>query len=239
MAKTAIIAVLFLLMIPALRAQDDITPAMQKQLDAVEQAVVQLRQLELLDDAPLTFPSRPQLEAFLRRRLADDLPPESLEADLLFYRALDLAPPGLDLEVARYSRFGWIWIGGYYDVDTERVNLVFGADETVGGHTLTIPQQVIYAHELIHALQDQHFDLGRIIEDANQGHVTAIVDWPYTHALFEGDANFIMMEFVRRLDADGYERRKPRLCRDSRAANRSGAAGGDRSGDRVSLSARA
>ena len=195
MTKTAIIAVLLMLITPALRAQDDISPAMKKQLDAVERAVVQLRQLELLDDAPLTFPSRPQLEAFLRRRLADDFPPESLAADLLFYRALDLAPAGLELETALFE-FWLTWIGGYYDIETDRVNLVFGADEAAAD-MLTIPQQVIYAHELIHALQDQHFDLERIIDEANQGRNRdrrlAV------HALFEGDANFIMMAFLHRL----------------------------------------
>ncbi len=176
-------------------AQDDISPAMQEQLDAVGRAVEQLRQLQLLDDAPLTFPSRPQLETFLRRRLADDFPPESLAADLLFYRALDLASDGLDLETALFE-FWLTWIGGYYDIETDRVNLVFGADEAAAD-MLTIPQQVVYAHELIHALQDQHFDLERIIDEANQGRNRdrrlAI------HALFEGDANFIMMAFLHRL----------------------------------------
>ncbi len=201
MAKTALIAALiFLTLLPA-RVQDRLTAAMQEQLDTIASDVYEMRELKALAEAPLTFPSLSELNAFLRRRFVQDYPPEQLEVDLLIMRALDLAPPELDLESV--LRDFWLkWIGGYYNIVNDSVNIVVRAEDG-NTNTLTIPQQVIYAHEIVHALQDQHFDLKRIIDDANQGHDRDRRLAMY--ALFEGDANYIMIDFMRRLndtDAD-------------------------------------
>lgn len=195
MSKRLFLALLLLFtMLPTL-SQDDVTTAMREQLRFIQEQVIERRGLKLLEEARLRFPSPGETEAFLRRRFLEDYPPEQLEMDLLLLRALDLAPPGLDLEAA-LSSFWLEWIGGYYDVDNDSVNIVLSAG-AAPADTLTIPQQVIYAHELVHALQDQHFDLERIIDDANRGQDRdrrlAI------HALFEGDANYIMLEFLRDL----------------------------------------
>ena len=199
MGKLFLIPLFLLFAVGPAGAQDEVTTAMQEQLRDIQQQVIQRRELNLLAEAPLTFPSLSELKAFLRRRFVQDYPPEQLEVDLLIMRALDLAPPGLELESA--LRDFWLkWIGGYYNIVNDSVNIVVRAEDG-NSDTLTIPQQVIYAHEIVHALQDQHFDLERIIDDANQGHDRDRRLAMY--ALFEGDANYIMIDFLRRLnDAD-------------------------------------
>ena len=210
MAKTALIAALiFLTLLPA-RVQDRLTPAMQEQLDTIASDVYEMRELKALAEVSFNFPSPSELKAFLRRRFMQDYPPEQLEVDLLIMRALDLAPPELDLEAA--LRDFWLkWIGGYYNIVNDSVNIVVRAEDG-NSDRLTIPQQVIYAHEIVHALQDQHFDLERIIDDANQepdrDRRLAM------YALFEGDANYIMIDFLRHLndtDADAVNRAYSRL----------------------------
>ena len=199
MLKLLFIALLLLLAATSASAQDGVTEAMREQLLEIQQQVIEWRELDLLAEAPLTFPSQSELKAFLKRRFLEDYPPQQLGTDLVFLQALDLAPPGLDLEAA--LRDFWLtWIGGYYNIIDGSVNIVVRPEDGATD-ALTIPQQVIYAHEIVHALQDQHFDLERIIDDANKegdrDRRLAI------HALFEGDANYIMMDFLRRLsDAD-------------------------------------
>jgi len=197
MPKLLFIASLLVFAVSSASAQDAVSEAMREQLLAIQQQVIERRGLDLLAEAPLTFPSRSELRAFLQRRFLEDYPPEQLGIDLLFLQALDLAPPGLDLEAA--LRDFWLnWIGGYYNIIDGSINIVVRAEDGALD-ALTIPQQVIYAHEIVHALQDQHFDLERIIVDANKDgnrdRRLAI------HALFEGDANYIMIDFLRRLSA--------------------------------------
>ncbi len=199
MPKRFFVSLLLFFALTSAFAQDDVGEALREQLKDIQRQVIERRQLGLLEEAPLTFPAQSELKAFLKRRFLEDYPPEQLAIDQIFLQALDLAPPGLDLESA-LREFWLTWIGGYYNVIDGSVNIVLRAEDEVPD-SLTIPQQVIYAHEFVHALQDQHFDLKRLIDDANKaGDRDRRLAM---HALFEGDANFIMLDFLRRLnDAD-------------------------------------
>ncbi len=72
----------------------------------------------------------------------------------------------------------------FYDPDTERVS--------VRGTDMTVEVRVTLAHELTHALQDQHFDIGSSREKSfkTSGESTAF------RALVEGDAVRIENEYV-------------------------------------------
>lgn len=198
MPKRFFVSLLLFFALTSAFAQDDVGEALRKQLRDIQRQVIARRQLSLLTEAPLTFPAQSELKAFLKRRFLEDYPPPQLLIDQIFLQALDLAPPGLDLESA-LREFWLTWIGGYYNVIDGSVNIVLRAeDEVPDTDTLTIPQQVIYAHEFVHALQDQHFDLKHLIDDANK---TGDRDRRLAiHALFEGDANYIMLDFLRRLN---------------------------------------
>lgn len=195
MRQFSLIAVVLLLLTLPLSAQDQFLPAVHAQLDAIERHVNKLRQLEALTNAPMSFPSPAELETFLRRRFARDFPPQKLATDLVFYRALELAPAGIDLE-RLYFDFIRDWIGGYYDMERDIMNIV-AYDGVLRHELLPIPYQVTYAHEYVHALQDQHFDLQRIIDQAeasdNRDLRLAV------QALIEGDANYVMGKFVHAL----------------------------------------
>ena len=82
----------------------------------------------------------------------------------------------------------------YYDPATERI--------TVRGTEMTIDLQVTLVHELTHALQDQHFDLGRLESFESSGEAAAF------RAVVEGDASLVETRYVEQLsvaDRDAYE----------------------------------
>ena len=201
---SAIMTFMLLLTLP-LRAQDRYPAAMQAQLDSIESYVNQFRQLEPLAESPLSFPSRMQLEAFLRQRFVEDFPPHRLATDMLFYRALDLAAADIDLPDLLFNFF-LTWLGGYYHLDDESINIVLFPGITPD-EELSITQQTTYAHEYVHALQDQHFDLQRIIDLAeaadNRDFRLAV------QSLIEGDANYMMITYLQQLldtDANAVQR---------------------------------
>ena len=75
----------------------------------------------------------------------------------------------------------------YYDDATERI--------TVRGTDMTVDLEVTLVHELTHALQDQHFDLGRLHEMETTGESSAF------RAVVEGDASLVEQRYVENLDA--------------------------------------
>jgi hypothetical protein len=74
----------------------------------------------------------------------------------------------------------------YYDNSTGRI--------TVRGTEMTLDLEVTLVHELTHALQDQHFDLGRLRAFETTGESTGF------RAVVEGDASLVEERFVATLD---------------------------------------
>jgi hypothetical protein len=76
----------------------------------------------------------------------------------------------------------------FYDQDAKRIR--------IRGEHLTVDTRVTLAHELTHALQDQHFDLTKLDKDAERDHgETALT------ALVEGDAERVEHAYVDTLSA--------------------------------------
>jgi hypothetical protein len=74
----------------------------------------------------------------------------------------------------------------YYDDTTNRI--------TVRGTEMTVDLQATLVHELTHALQDQHFDLGRLREFETTGESAAF------RAVVEGDASLVEENYVGAFD---------------------------------------
>lgn len=89
-------------------------------------------------------------------------------------RAMGVASGDIDLFTAlnQVSDAGTL---AFYSPDTERI--------TVRGTEMTVGLEVTLAHELTHALQDQHFDLSRIRGEDDDGDASTAF-----RALVEGDA---------------------------------------------------
>jgi hypothetical protein len=126
-----------------------------------------------------------EVEAFEKLLQADeaaltDEDKQDIEDAAAMFRALGM----IDAEVDLLESFSDIQSSGtlaYYSWEEEKVR--------VRGTELTPGVRVTVAHELTHALQDQHFDLGRIQDEADEGDDDQEGD--VLRGIAEGDANRI------------------------------------------------
>lgn len=148
----------------------------------VEQNVTAMRGLAPLEAVEPNLLS----ETELRQRLAAGFfyTEEEATRDVLVLYAFDFTHRTLDLYSLTYRYLGEN-IAGFYDPDTEEFVVVSNDKEIDALEKLT------YAHEFMHALQDQHFSLG-LITDANQGYESGMA----LRALAEGEGEFIQVSYV-------------------------------------------
>lgn len=129
-----------------------------------------------------------KLSAAARKRV------ENLEGTL---RAFGLIDADTDL-VKSFSAENESGVLAYYDPDQEEIVIR-------GTGPLDIERKATLAHELTHVLQDQHFDLEHLRQDATDsktGTTSALT------ALVEGDAERIKFAYLRKLpkaDQDAYD----------------------------------
>ncbi len=117
-------------------------------------------------------------------------PPAQRHADAELLELLGLVPPGTDLRKVLGDVSGE-QVAGYYDTRRKRLAVVNG--DAAGNAVLT---EITLAHELDHALDDQHFEL----RDSSGG--TDDSSSAYT-ALVEGTATAVMDVYARRYIAPG------------------------------------
>ena len=98
------------------------------------------------------------LAAFRRRLLASSPAPdrEYLDAQTRMLEVMGAIPEGTDLTAA-LKEFGAAQVIGFYDPETNRM-------VSMGGERLTPLDRLTLAHELLHALEDQNFNLSFIDE---------------------------------------------------------------------------
>ncbi|MEJ2749087.1 MAG: hypothetical protein P8183_14450, partial [Anaerolineae bacterium] len=148
----------------------------------VEANVIDLRGLAPIEPVDPTLLSQTEL----RQRLASDYFYEEEEADrdsLVLY-AFDFVTRDYDL-YSLSRRFLGENIAGFYDPESKEFVVVSSDDET------NALEQWTYAHEFMHALQDQHFQLGQIT-DATAGFESDMA----LRALAEGEAELVQDFYV-------------------------------------------
>ena len=196
MNRKAALFLLFMLLAAAAVAVLSHTPGLSAQLEAIEAAVIVIRQLKQLEDSALNVQTSEEYEAQLAERF-EEAEDDNDSDRFLFYRALDLVEPDLDLEAA-YFDFLTAEIVGYYDPETNEMTVILAA---APGDELPLWGSLTYAHEFVHALQDQHYDLEAIsnqIWEAQNYDLQLAMD-----ALIEGDASKVTFEYFQKLIWNG------------------------------------
>jgi hypothetical protein len=143
----------------------------------------EIRQLSILRPVQSSAQSRAEIERSLIKSLDEDTTPASIHADEVTLKKLGLAPADFQYR-ALMLRVLTEQVAGYYDPKTRQFHLADWID--LDG------QKPIMAHELTHALQDQHFNLRRF-EHWPKGDSDAELA---AHALIEGDATLAMALYV-------------------------------------------
>jgi hypothetical protein len=171
-----------------------------EQINEVEVAAEDVRGLKPKEDVVETFITRDQLRTNLIRDIEEDYPKEEAERDALRFwlmrlssdRSLDLYQLFIDLYTEN--------IAGYYD-STENKLFVLGDQKQLSPNA-----RETLAHEFVHSLQDQHYDLDKLLpEDSPDDDRSTAV-----RSLVEGDAtlagymyayrNFTQEEFQAMLE---------------------------------------
>jgi hypothetical protein len=125
------------------------------------------------------------LDAALRAQFDKDNPAAEIAAAERVDRALGLIPADASLKELELQLLSGQVIG-FYDPETKKMS-VKSASGGIG-----VAEQITFAHEYDHALQDQQFDLSKLgIDDRDQGDRSLA-----RLALVEGDASLVMTQWA-------------------------------------------
>jgi len=123
----------------------------------------------------------PSLCAYLREGFRKDNPEELVKGTETLYKELGLMPQDDSLEQL-YLELLTSQVAGLYDDETKQMYVV-SKDGAIGP-----VEEITYAHEFTHALQDQRFNLRQVVgEDTDQSDRTMA-----RAAVVEGDATLLM-----------------------------------------------
>ncbi len=156
--------------------------------DELQKEVAEIGQIPFRSPVVFDYLDRRQLVAYLREVVDAEYPASKAEADARTLVAFGLLEPGTDLRRLR-SRLLEQNVAGFYDDRPGRKRLYAVSED----RRLTPANQMILAHELRHALQDQYMDTRGLLDDA-------IGDFDDRRmavlSLLEGDATFLMEQFL-------------------------------------------
>lgn len=126
---------------------------------------------------------RAQILSRIRQHVDKEVPPDVVEHQGEVLAALELVPPRYDFVEGVYNLIQGR-IAGFYEPADQTMYLADDLSDDEAEQTL--------AHELVHALQDQAYDLSPILKyvPGDSDRITA------AHALIEGDATSAMFDVV-------------------------------------------
>lgn len=150
---------------------------------AVLKETSELRELSILRTVKSGAQSRAEIERMIIRNLDSDTTPAEMHAAEMVLRAFGLAPQDFAYRPFLIKLLKE-QVAGYYDPKAQQFYLADWIE--LDG------QKPVMAHELTHALQDQHFNLKRF-EKWPKGESDAELA---AHALIEGDATLAMTLYM-------------------------------------------
>ncbi len=164
-------------------------PTWDERIEPLANQVARLRALEFEQPVRVEFITPDEFDA----QVTDDTELDEEErADLdrtvALFRAVGLMQGDIDLHEAS-NALASSAVLAYYDSEDEVIR--------VSGTELDASAQVTLVHELTHALQDQHFDLDAMREDAHTPETNLALT-----ALLEGDAMTVQERYRATLPAD-------------------------------------
>lgn len=187
-----VVLALFVIVAPLSAQESELPASLTEQMDQLEAIAITLRDLPSLRPIARDFPTREETIAYLERSFADQLPPDRLADVQAFYVALGMIPPQTDLQTLFLELFG-SQVAGFYDTETQVMNVIPVIGSSPGAR-LSFTEQIIFVHEYVHALQDQHFGLDQFIGDGDS--LEAADRTLAVLSLIEGDATLVMNTFA-------------------------------------------
>jgi hypothetical protein len=156
-----------------------------KAADEITQQVARIRELEPKAPIQKGIETREEIAEYLDRRFKEDYDEKDLLREGRLLEQLGLIPDGAkykDLVMKLLTE----QVGGYYDPDRKTL--------FIAGWLPIDQQRPVMVHEIAHALQDQYFDLERIIKEDLK---LKNDDQAMAHkALAEGDGMAVMLDYL-------------------------------------------
>lgn len=186
----ALTALCLLLMVAPVSVQaQQPDAALTTRLDRIEHEVSTVRQLPLKAPIHLEFKTRDDLKREVTQDLANQYTTADQARDERVLAAFGFIPAGTDLLKIQQNVQGE-QIAGYYDSHTDQMVVVRSSDNTSSFSAL---DEITFAHEVTHALQDQNFNLDGLLRQ--QG--SALDDQSLALlALVEGDATSCQVDYL-------------------------------------------
>ena len=193
--KTVSLVIMALLLILVARLVGGVASTRQYELATIEADIRRIRELQPLYRAQVEFVTKEEADRHFEQSYAEYSDPESVAQLHLFYQALDLIEPDDDLEALSLAYDKGV-IAGYYQSGSETMVVIL-PDKTPM-NALPLGQQTLtYAHEYVHALQDQHYDLDTFYDVTPE---SDSFDLQLSRsALIEGDANWVIFDYFLEL----------------------------------------
>lgn len=152
-------------------------------VDAIQPRLAKLRGLAFDHPVPTAYQTTDDFRAFLKRELAKELPAATSEKLSAAFFHIGLLETPVDLATA-YEQTMTSQAAAYYDPAAKKFFMVMVPDSDS-------VLDVISAHELVHGLQDQRFDLQKLMSP--QLDDDALIARRF---VVEGDATFTMFLFA-------------------------------------------
>ncbi len=151
-------------------------------VDSLKPAIEAAAGLQFTRPVRSALRSREQVRAYLIQEFDDQLPPERLEGLENAYHLFGLLPDSQQLRPLLIDVLTE-QVAGYYDPDS---TTLYGVADQKG-----IQLRAVVAHELVHALQDQHYPLDSLLEQQEDGDRAAAAQ-----AILEGQAHYASVKLL-------------------------------------------
>ncbi len=142
----------------------------QTKAQEIETGLERFRELNFYAPVPLVVKTRDQALAMMQAEIARDHTDEQLRIGSLTGAMTGVYPPGMDLKVETLKLLH-NQVAGFYDPHAKQMVLVEGGVDVSFWNSAAgfVSQrdrvgEMLLAHELTHALQDQHFHIEQMID---------------------------------------------------------------------------
>lgn len=155
------------------------------QAEQISEMVGQIRGLRLKQSFTKGVKNRDELRAVLLEKLDDDVSDAEIENESNVFKRLGIFGPEINYKKMMIDMLTE-QIAGFYDQQEKELYIMEGIPLDL--------QRPAMSHEIFHAIQDQHFDIGKMLSpfsnEENGDFALARM------ALIEGDATVLMIDFT-------------------------------------------
>src|SRR5262245_6311594 len=151
--------------------------------------IAKLRGLEFRHPLEAGIRTREQLAAYMREQFEKEMPDAKARPFELHLRHLGLWPEDLPFRETMIS-FLTLQVGGFYDPETKKLYCI--------SSKMGLLQNVVMAHEIHHALQDQYHDLQKFYDDVKDDDDVSAA----RQAVVEGEAQYMSEQYASEYAGD-------------------------------------